>query len=342
MNIIYIMEKNFIFDILNQVLKYDENNILIIFDEKGNPWFKLKDLLILFDYKSTIGQPSLLGISETNKKDYKNINVKEYIKSDKNIKFNTNFINEAGLYELLNKSTKPTAIKFKFEIFNNVIPTLRKTGEYIISGNEKKILKSINKKLENKLDNYKKELEYYYDKYEFIPSSGGYIYINEVKMISNGKKITGYKPGYCKDMNKRKFVYKSGNFYYKLLSYIPVNIDKSKIESCYLNLFKEHKYKPKSKNELLCFLNLKDLKKGITKCINFLAENICECIFCKEKYNIKNLDKHKCIKKLANTDFIDIDIDKYLNKSSKKDDVIIDAKILFKTNKTNKNYNKNK
>jgi prophage antirepressor-like protein len=329
-DLIYMTKKSFVFDVLNQVLKYDERTITVIFDDKGNPWFKLKDLLILFDYKSTLGQPSLLGISDINKKDYKSLNVKEYIKSNKNIKFNTNFINESGLYELLNKSTKLIATKFKFEIFNNIMPTLRKTGEYIMSNEEKKSLETINKKLENKLENYKTELEYYYDKYQFISSEKGYIYINEVKMIYKGQKIIGYKPGYCTDMKKRKFIYKSGNFYYKLLSYIPVNIDKSKIENCYMNLFKEHKYKPKTKNELLCFLNLKDLKNGINKCINFLAENICECVYCKEKYNVSKLDKHKCIKKLANTTFIDIDIDKLLNKTTNNNDSILDAKLYIK------------
>lgn len=328
------MQNSFVFDVLNQVLKYEKNTIIVVFDDKGNPWFKLKDLLILFGYRSTIGQPSLLEISPNNKTSYKNLNVKEYIKSNKNIKFNTNFINESGLYELLNKSTKPIALKFKFEIFNNIMPTLRKTGEYIMSNDEKKSLKNINKQLENKLDNYRAELEYYYDKYNFLPSKKGYIYINEVKMISKGEKIIGYKPGYCTNMKKRKFIYKSGNFFYKLLSYIPVNIDKSKIESCYMNLFKEHKYKPKTKNELICFLNLKDLKNGICRCIDFLAENICECVYCKEKYDVKNLDKHKCIKKLANANFIDVDIDKILNKTDNNDDGIINAKTLFKNNKS--------
>jgi hypothetical protein len=37
-----------------------------------------------------------------------------------------------------------------------------------MSNDEKKSLKNINKQLENKLNNYKAELEYYYDKYEFI------------------------------------------------------------------------------------------------------------------------------------------------------------------------------
>jgi prophage antirepressor-like protein len=322
--------------VLNQVLKYEKNTIIVVFDDKGNPWFKLKDLLTIFNYKNTISKPSLLGISSNNKIDYKSLKIKEYIKSNKNIKINTNFINEAGLYELLNKSTKPIALKFKFEIFNNIMPTLRKTGEYIMSNDEKKSLKIINKQLENKLNNYRVELEYYYDKYNFIPSKGGYIYINEVKMINKGQKIIGYKPGYCTDMKKRKFIYKSGNFFHKLLSYIPVSIDKNKIEGCYMNLFKEHKYKPKTKNELVCFLNLKDLKIGIFKCINFLTENICECIYCKEKYNVKNLDKHKCIKKLADANFIDVDIDKILDKITENNDSIIDAKLLFKNNKSTK------
>ena len=45
--------------------------------------------------------------------------------------------------ELLNKSNKPLAIEFKFEIFNNIMPTLRKTGEYIISNDEKKLANTV-------------------------------------------------------------------------------------------------------------------------------------------------------------------------------------------------------
>jgi hypothetical protein len=36
-----------------------------------------------------------------------------------------------------------------------------------------------------------------------------------------------------------------------------------------MNLFQEHKYKPKTKNELICFLNLRDLKNGIANVLNF-------------------------------------------------------------------------
>lgn len=280
---------------------------------------------MILEYKSTIGQPSLLGLSTVNKKEYRNLNIKEYIKTKTYIKVNTNFINEAGLYELLNKSTKPIAKKFKFKIFNDIMPTLRKTGEYILSYEENKKLQELNKKIEQKMENYKSELEFYYDKYNFLPSTNGYIYINEVKLVSKGEQIIGYKPGICNNMKKRKLIYKTGNFYYKLLSYIPVNIDKSKIEDCYLSLFKEHKYKANTTNEILCFLSLTDLKNGIKKCINFLVNSICECVHCKEKYNIKNLDKHQCITKLTNTKFIDVNIDNILKKNN-DNNIIINAK----------------
>jgi mRNA-degrading endonuclease RelE of RelBE toxin-antitoxin system len=48
------------------------------------------------------------------------------------------------------------------------------------------------------------------------------------------------------------------------------------------------------------FFELKRFKKWNCKCIEFLTETICECVYCKEKYNVKNLDKHKCKIKLAN------------------------------------------
>jgi hypothetical protein len=64
--------------------------------------------------------------------------------------------------------------------------------------------------------------------------------------------------------------------------------------------------------------------------VELLSEHICECIYCKKKYNVKELDKHKCIKKLTDTEFIDVDIDKMLNKTMKEDDNIIDAKKYLK------------
>ena len=59
--------------------------------------------------------------------------------------------------------------------FKEIMPEIRKTGKYIIKDNDKKELDKLN----TKIDNYKQELLYYYDKYDFTPSNNGYFYINE-------------------------------------------------------------------------------------------------------------------------------------------------------------------
>ena len=45
-----------------------------------------------------------------------------------------NLVNEAGLYRLIFQSRKPEAEKFKHWVFHDVLPTLRKTGEYKMNG----------------------------------------------------------------------------------------------------------------------------------------------------------------------------------------------------------------
>lgn len=325
----------FVFDILSQVLVYRNNSVPIIFDDKGQPWFKLSDLLNLLGYTSIVKQSSMLNISKENKKSYNTIKVRNI--SSKDIikpKHNTHFVNESGLYEILNNSKKQIAVNFRSEIFDNILPTLRKTGQFIMGTSEKKQLKLINDALKEQLANYKKELNYYYDKYKFEPSEHGYIYINEVHVIVKGETQIGYKPGFCTDMKKRKYAYQTGNFNYKLIAYIPINIDKSKIENCYLNVFKEHKLKPNTKTELLCFLSLEKLKNGIIACIKMLGAHTCECVCCKEKYDVKNLDKHKCMKKLINHDkFIDYELETLLanNARSKGGQFsIVDATAFLK------------
>jgi prophage antirepressor-like protein len=69
-----------------------------------------------------------------------------------NFQQNTNFINETGLYELLTKSNKPIAKVFMNKYFTEIMPTIRKTGKYILKEQDKEKLDKINEKL----NNYKK------------------------------------------------------------------------------------------------------------------------------------------------------------------------------------------
>ena len=61
------------------------------------------------------------------------------------------------------------------------MPQIRKTGKFILDKNNKLQLDKLN----YKLDNYKQELTYYYDKYKFVPSSNGYIYIKQAILCIN-------------------------------------------------------------------------------------------------------------------------------------------------------------
>lgn len=45
---------------------------------------------------------------------------------------NANFLTESGLYRLIFKSTKPQASAFQSWVFNDVLPSIRKTGKYAV------------------------------------------------------------------------------------------------------------------------------------------------------------------------------------------------------------------
>lgn len=252
------MSEKFVFDILTHILKYNENEVKIVFDVNGNPWIAFKELLIMLGYTTFAKQTTKIKISDENKKAYIDLNSITPLdgKGNRNV---TKFINEAGLYELINNSTKEIAVEFRKEIFNNILPTLRKTGKYILSEEQNIKLTEINEALQTKNQKYIDELNYYYDKYEFLPSENGYIYINEVKTIHRGINTTCYKIGHCSDMKKRKMVYKVGNFFYKLLCYIPIKTDAKNIETCSLAKFERHILQPSK--EIVCFYHLMILRR---------------------------------------------------------------------------------
>jgi len=174
--------------------------------------------------------------------------------------------------------------------FTEIMPTIRKTGKYILGKEDKTKLNKLN----TKLSNYKKELEYYSNKYNFEPNDNGYFYVKNKKMIINGKEMNCYKIGYTKDIHTRISNYKVGEFEQKFISIIPVKFDAKILESCIKNKLKPHLHKLRS--DTICFLSLLDLKKEITNCIVNIETHICSCVLCKKQYNFNAIDKHVCYK----------------------------------------------
>ena len=107
------------------------------------------------------------------------------------------FINESGLYNVLTKLNKPIAIYFKDKYYKEISSQIRKTGKYISDKNDMNKIKKLN----DKIDNYKTELNYYNDKYQFVLSA--FVYICEDNQIKNEIKIKCLKVGYNIDIKKK-------------------------------------------------------------------------------------------------------------------------------------------
>ncbi len=184
------------------------------------------------------------------------------------------------------------------------MPQIRKTGEYISKKDDMNKIKKLN----DKINNYKVELNYYNDKYKFEPSSYGYIYICESFQVKNGIQIICFKVGYDLDMKKRMREY-------KLSAYIPLRIDRKQIENCIKMRLKPHL--TKLITDTVCYTSLTQLKSDIVDCINFNSQHICHCIKCSKIYNVDSLDSHLCNLTTV-SDFIDYDGQRKSSKKSSK------------------------
>jgi len=103
---------------------YTIQSVRIQIDDQGNPWFCLKDVCDSLNLTS----PSKV-LLRLNRKGVNSIQVTP-INSE--VKQAHTFINEPNLYRVIFRSDKPEAVKFQDWVFEQVLPTLRKTGRYQI------------------------------------------------------------------------------------------------------------------------------------------------------------------------------------------------------------------
>lgn len=89
----------------------------------NEPYFCLKDVCLSLDIKNVsqlASQLDIKGISKTYT--HTNGGKQELI-----------FINEPNLYRVIFRSNKPEAKQFQDWVFNDVLPTIRKTGKYLVT-----------------------------------------------------------------------------------------------------------------------------------------------------------------------------------------------------------------
>ena len=134
-------------DVFNNLLKYNNQEVFIVVDKYNQIWFKLKDIIKLLGYSNVKKTLYSSIIDKNNKKKYSQLKVYPSRGTPPNFQSKSIFVDESGLYKLLSNSKKDLAEKFKDEIFSNILPNIRKTGEYIVNKNEKEKLKTLNQEI---------------------------------------------------------------------------------------------------------------------------------------------------------------------------------------------------
>ena len=103
-------------------------NIRAFADENGEPWFVAADVARVLDYRTASDAIRYLDDDEAD-------TLKQRIRSENGVEQERQMliINESGLYNLVFRSRKPEAKKFRKWVTEEVLPSIRKTGSYSIT-----------------------------------------------------------------------------------------------------------------------------------------------------------------------------------------------------------------
>lgn len=146
-------------DIPDNQLSFEGTKFFYFKDDNNDIWFKGRDVAKILGYKDT-KDAIQQHIDKEDKISYKNLGGVFHSPPQKgitniegsilNIKPDTVFINESGLYSIMMTSKLPKAKEFKRWITKEVIPSIRKTGSYsLINKPDVKLLPDLNE-FENK------------------------------------------------------------------------------------------------------------------------------------------------------------------------------------------------
>lgn len=111
-----------------QVFEKESFVVSTVLDEKQEPWFLVSDVWKVLELENI--SAAIAGIEDDWLCKVK-IDNPTYSPTNKQRKFvSPYFVSEPGLYTLIFRSKKSEAKKFQRWVFEEVLPTLRKTGSY--------------------------------------------------------------------------------------------------------------------------------------------------------------------------------------------------------------------
>jgi len=136
---------------LNKILTYNDKKVRI-FGTNEDPWFCGKDVCDILEY-SNYKQAISIHIDTENKKSLKNLAVLFYrpIELSHN-EGQVTYINEEGLWSLIFACTLPSAKLFKKWVVKEVLPSIRKTGQYKLQEQLADVLQQLEIKEQEKED----------------------------------------------------------------------------------------------------------------------------------------------------------------------------------------------
>ncbi len=101
-----------------------EDQAFRVIERDGEPWFMAKDVcrILGISWKGSGNTGSLASLGD----DEKGVVTTDTPGGDQEV----GVINESGLYTLIFRSRKPTAVKFRKWVTSEVLPAIRRTGSY--------------------------------------------------------------------------------------------------------------------------------------------------------------------------------------------------------------------
>ena len=97
---------------------FDTHEVRVHIDDEGAPWWEAQDVCAILDIHDVSKAVARLHIGEKRTSESRNVLI----------------INESGLYRLIFRSNKSEAQRFQDWVFQEVLPTIRKTGTYELTG----------------------------------------------------------------------------------------------------------------------------------------------------------------------------------------------------------------
>lgn len=264
-----------ILDIYGKVLKYNNSSVFIAFDSLTSaPYFHAKQVCELLKYQNV--KKALKN--NVNKSDIfylKNI-VKNYKILYKNVQGSTKFLNESGFLKLIIKRGDDDFVNDVFNwITDEVLPSIRKFGEYKVTSDLKSKIDELNELLNTKEEKIK-ILEHNMKKIKHV--KGGLVYIMRTiidKLNLDVSEEIFIKFGRSDDMNDRENNYNTCvPNKIQIIKKIYVN-DPLTIEKCVVKKMSNYKIKD---------------KKEYFKCsYNQMIDAIEACVYCYENQKINKI-----------------------------------------------------